>query len=40
MKMKLSAHRAGLPGKEISFILCPLTPPTRAGHAGHVPVRG
>jgi len=25
--MKLPAHRAGLPGKEVSFILCPLTPP-------------
>ena len=24
--VKLLAHRAGLPGKEISFILCPLTP--------------
>jgi hypothetical protein len=29
--VKLPAHRAGLPGKEISFILCPLTPPTRRG---------
>ena len=36
--MKLSAHGAGLPGKEVSFILCPLTPPTRRGSAGHVPV--
>jgi hypothetical protein len=26
--------RAGLPGKEISFILCPLTPPTRRGLRG------
>jgi hypothetical protein len=25
--MKLPVHRRGLPGKEISFILCPLTPP-------------
>ena len=25
--VKLSAHSAGLPGKEISFVLCPLTPP-------------
>jgi hypothetical protein len=25
--VKLPAHRAGLPGKEVSFILCPLTPP-------------
>jgi len=27
LNVKLLAHRAGLPGKEISFILCPLTPP-------------
>gem|GEM_PF-6078265 len=33
-KVKLPAHRAGLPGKEISFILCPLTPPTRRGLRG------
>ena len=25
--LKLPAHRAGLPGKAFSFILCPLTPP-------------
>ena len=25
--VKLPAHMAGLPGKEMSFILCPLTPP-------------
>ena len=25
--MKLPAHRVGLPGKEVSFILCSLTPP-------------
>ncbi|MBP1695549.1 MAG: hypothetical protein H6Q41_737 [Deltaproteobacteria bacterium] len=30
--MKLPAHRAGLPGEELSFILCPLTPyPALAG---------
>ena len=29
--MKLPAHRAGLPGEEFSFILCPLTLPTRRG---------
>ncbi len=29
--MKLHAHRAGLPEKEFSFVLCPLTPPTRRG---------
>ena len=43
--MKLSAHRAGLPGEEVSFILCPFLPAGRqeprtnkAGFAGHVPV--
>ena len=25
--VKFPAHRAGLPGKEVSFILCPSTPP-------------
>ena len=29
--LKLSAHRAGLPRKEVSFILCPRPPPTRLG---------
>jgi hypothetical protein len=28
-KVKLPARRAGLPGKEVYFILCPLTPPIR-----------
>ena len=46
--MKLPAHRAGLPGKVLSFILCPLIPPTKRGlHAAqalalravHVPVK-
>ena len=32
--MKLFTHRAGLPGKEVSFILCPFTPPTRRGLLG------
>ena len=32
--MKLPAHRAGLPEEEVSFILCPLTPPTRRGLRG------
>jgi hypothetical protein len=32
--VKLPAHKAGLPGKEISFILCPITPPTRRGLRG------
>jgi hypothetical protein len=35
--LKLAAHRAGLPGEEASFILCPLTPPSRFGGTGHVP---
>jgi hypothetical protein len=37
--MKLPAYRQGLPGEEVSFILCPLTPPiplwqdgARSGH--------
>jgi hypothetical protein len=29
--MKLLAHRAGLPGNVISFILCPFTPPIPLG---------
>jgi hypothetical protein len=36
--VKLPAHGAGLPGEELSFILCPLTPP-EAGLAGHVPAK-
>jgi hypothetical protein len=36
--VKLPAHRAGLPGEEVSFILCPLTPAYKAGLAGRVPV--
>jgi hypothetical protein len=32
--VKLPAHRAELPEKEVSFILCPLTPPTRRGLRG------
>jgi hypothetical protein len=33
--VKLPAHRAGLPGKVISFcVLCPLTPPRRRGLQG------
>jgi hypothetical protein len=27
MKAKLPGHKPGLPGNEISFLLCPLTPP-------------
>ena len=32
------AHRAGLPGKVISFYIVPLDPAHSAGLAGHVPV--
>ncbi len=37
--MKLPAHRAGLPGNEISFLIVPLDPAYKAGLAGHLPVR-
>ena len=42
--VKLSAHRAGLPGNVISFYIVPLYPaclPTagKAGLAGHLPVK-
>jgi hypothetical protein len=37
--MKLPGHRPGLPGNEISFLLCPFDPAHRAGFAGHLPVR-
>jgi hypothetical protein len=33
-EVKLPAHSAGLPGKEISFILYPLTPPIPLGRDG------
>ena len=37
--VKLPAHRAGLPGKEISFFIVPLEPAYKAGLAGHLPVK-
>ena len=37
--MKLPAHRAGLPGDEISFLFVPLDPAYKAGLAGHLPVK-
>jgi hypothetical protein len=37
--VKLSAHRAGLPGKEISFLIVPLDPAYKAGLAGHLPAK-
>ena len=36
--MKLPAHRAGLPGNEISFFIVALDPAYKAGIAGHLPV--
>jgi len=38
-KVKLPDHRAGLPGKVISFYIVPLDPAHKAGLAGHVPVK-
>jgi len=38
-ELKLPAHRAGLPGKAISFYIVPLDPAYNAGLAGHVPVK-
>jgi drug/metabolite transporter (DMT)-like permease len=39
-KVKLPAHRAGLPGKEEScFLLRPLSPPTRRGLRVALPVK-
>jgi hypothetical protein len=37
--VKLPAHRAGLPGKVISFYIVPLDPAYKAGLAGHSPVK-
>jgi hypothetical protein len=37
--VKLPAHRAGLPGNEISFLFVPLDPAYKAGLAGHLPVK-
>jgi hypothetical protein len=31
--------RAELPDNATSFVLCPLTPPYKAGLAGHLPVK-
>jgi len=33
------AGTAGLPGEEVSSILCPSTPAYKAGLAGHVPAK-
>jgi len=35
--VKLPAHRAELPGNEISFLIVPLHPAYKAGLAGHLP---
>jgi len=37
--VKLPAHRSGLPGKEMSFLIVPLGPAYKAGLAGHLPVK-
>jgi hypothetical protein len=37
--VKLPAHRAGLPGNEISFFIVPLDPAYKAGLAGHLPAK-
>jgi hypothetical protein len=37
--VNLPAHRARLPGNEISFLLVPLDPAYQAGLAGHLPVK-
>jgi hypothetical protein len=37
--VKLPAHRAGLPGNEISFLIVPLDPAYKAGLAGYLPVK-
>ena len=37
--MKLPVHRAGLPGKAISFYIVPLDLAYKTGFAGHVPVK-
>ena len=39
VNVKLPAHRAGLPGKVISFYIVPLTPTYKAGLAGHAPAK-
>ena len=36
--VKLPAHRAGLPGKELFFYIVPLDPAYKAGLAGALPV--
>ena len=36
--MKLPAHRAGLPGKVISFYIAPLDLAYKAGLTGYIPV--
>jgi len=37
--VKLPAHRAGLPGKEIFVLIVPLDPAYKAGLAGHLPAK-
>jgi len=37
--VKLPAQRAGLPGKEMSFLIVPLDPAYKAGVTGTLPVK-
>ena len=37
--VKLPAHRAGLPGNEILFLIVPLDPAYKMGLAGYLPVK-
>jgi hypothetical protein len=39
LNVKLPAHRSGLPGNEISFLIVPLDPAYKAGLAGHLPAK-
>jgi hypothetical protein len=39
VNVKIPAHRAGLPGNEISFLTVSLDPAYKVGLAGHLPVK-
>jgi len=38
-RVKLPAHMAGLPGREMSFLIVPFDPAYKAGLTGHLPVK-
>jgi len=40
LSVKLLAHRAGLPGKELFNYIVPLDPVCKTGFAGALPVKG